>query len=60
MKFFFDLFHLGRSKEEREDFEERSAIISRFMTEYGPRITDRLINAAIFYLPSYTCHDKTW
>ena len=57
MKFFFDLFHLGRSKEEREDFEERSTIISRFMTEYGPRITDRLINAAIFYLPSYTYHD---
>ena len=57
MKFIFDLFHLGRSKEEREDFEERSGIVQQLMGEYGPRITDRLMNATIFYLPSYTYHD---
>ena len=37
MKFIFDLFHLGRSKEEREDFELRSAIVHRFRLEYGSR-----------------------
>ena len=33
------------------------SIVQRLMIEYGPRVTDRLMNAAIFYLPSYTYHD---
>jgi transportin-3 len=57
MKFIFDLFHLGRSKEEREDYELRTAIIHRFRLEYGSRLTDNLIKAAIFYLPTYTFQD---
>jgi len=57
MKFIFDLFHLGRSKEEREDFELRSAIVHRFRLEYGSRLTDSLIKAVIFYLPTYTYQD---
>ena len=57
MKFIFDFFHLGRSKEEREDFEARSAIIRKCHESYGERLTDGLIKAAIFYLPSYTYQD---
>ncbi len=57
MKFIFDLFHLGRSKEEREDFDHRAAIIHRFRLEYGSRLINGLLNAAIFYLPTYTYQD---
>ena len=57
MKFIFDLFHLGRSKEDREDFDHRSAIVHRFRLEYGSRLTNNLLNAAIFYLPTYTYQD---
>ena len=57
MKFFFDLFHLGRSKEEREDYDIRSALIHRFRLEYGSRLTDSLLKAAIFYLPTWTYSD---
>lgn len=57
MKFIFDLYHLGRSKEEREDFDHRSAIVHRFRLEYGSRLTHSLLNAAIFYLPTYTYQD---
>ena len=34
MKFIFDLFHLGRSKEERDDFEHRSAIVYRYVAQW--------------------------
>ena len=50
-------FHLGRSKEERDDFELRSAIVHHFSLEYGSRLTENLIKAAIFYLPTYTYQD---
>jgi transportin-3 len=57
MKYIFDMMHMGRSKEERDDFEVRSAIIHRFRLEVGPRLVDGLVKAAVFYLPSYTFHD---
>ena len=56
MKFIFDLFHLGRSKEEREDFEERSAIVQKLMVEFGPRIIDRDdidFTSRIFFLATF-------
>ncbi len=57
MKFFFDLLHLGRSKEDRDDYETRSEAIHQIRQDYGSRLVDSLVNAAIFHLPSYTFHD---
>ena len=57
MKFIFDLLHAGRSKEEREDFDLRAAIIHKIRVEYGSRVVDGLVKAAIFYLPTYTYQD---
>jgi hypothetical protein len=38
MKFFFDLLHSGRTKEDRNDFKERSAFVKHFMEEYGSKL----------------------
>ena len=57
MKFFFDLLHSGRSKEERNDFKERSAFVKHLREEYGAKLTDCLLRASVFSLPSYTFHD---
>ena len=57
MKFFFDLLHFGRSKEERNDFKERVAFVKHFREEYGSKLVDSLIRATVFNLPSYTFHD---
>ena len=57
MKFFFDLLHFGRSKEDRNDFKERVAFVKHFREEYGSKMVDSLIRATVFNLPSYTFHD---
>ena len=56
MKFFFDLLHAGRTKEDKEDFDTRSKLIKTLHTEYGEKLVDSLVKAAVT-LPSYTYHD---
>ena len=56
MKFFFDLLHAGRTKEDKEDFSTRSKLIKTLHTEYGEKLVDSLVKAAVT-LPSYTYHD---
>lgn len=57
MKFFFDLLHCGRSKEERDDFKIRSTAVTLLKEEYGAKLIDCLIRAIVFNLPSYTFQD---
>ena len=57
MKFFFDLLHAARNKEDRDDFDERSIIVSKVRENFGAKIVDSLIRAVVFSLPSYTYHD---
>lgn len=57
MKFFFDLFHAGRSKEDKEDFETRRLLVDQIRHNFGAKLIEALLRAAIFNLPSYTFHD---
>merc|ERR1712059_12355 len=57
MKFFYDLLHAGRSREDNPDFEARSHLIRRLHSEYGGKLVDSLVRAAVLSLPSYTYHD---
>jgi len=57
MKFFYDLLHAGRSKEDSQDFSVRSKLIKNLHTEYGEKLLDSLIKAVVTTLPSYTYHD---
>ena len=57
MKFFFDLLHAARNKEDRDDFEVRSSIVAQVRKDFGAKIVDSLIRAVVFSLPSYTFHD---
>ena len=57
MKFFFDLLHAARTKEDREDFNERAVLVAKVREEFGAKIVDSLIRAVVFSLPSYTYHD---
>jgi len=57
MKFFYDLLHAGRSKEDSQDFSVRSRLIKTLHTEYGEKLLDSLIKAVVTTLPSYTYHD---
>ena len=57
MKFFFDLLHAARNKEDRDDFNERAAIVSKVREKFGAKIVDSLIRAIVLSLPSYTYHD---
>ena len=57
MKFFFDLLHAARNKEDRDDFEVRSSIVAKVRKDFGAKIVDSLIRAVVFSLPSYTFHD---
>jgi hypothetical protein len=43
MKFFFDLLHSGRSKEDRDDFDEREAFVARFLEEYGAKLVSECL-----------------
>ena len=38
MKFFYDLLHSGRSKEDRNDFKKRSAFVKQFREDYGAKL----------------------
>ena len=57
MKFFYDLLHVGRSREDNPDFEARSHLIKTLHSEYGGKLVDSLVRAAVTTLPSYTYHD---
>ena len=57
MKFFFDLLHAARNKEDKDDFDERSAIVAKVRENFGAKIVDSLIRAIVFSLSSYTFHD---
>jgi len=57
MKFFYDLLHAGRSREENPDFEARSHLIRSLHSEYGGKLVDSLVRAAVLTLPSYTYQD---
>ena len=57
MKFFFDLLHAGRNKEDRDDFNVRSALVANVRETFGAKIVDSLIRAVVLSLPSYTYHD---
>lgn len=57
MKFFFDLLHAARNKEDNEDFTERAAIVGKIRENFGAKIVDSLVRAVVFSLPSYTFHD---
>lgn len=57
MKFFYDLLHAGRTREDNPDFEARSSLIKGLHSEYGGKLVDSLVRAAVLSLPSYTYHD---
>lgn len=57
MKFFYDLLHAGRTREDKPDFEARSHLIRALHSEYGSKLVDSLVRAAVLTLPSYTYHD---
>ena len=58
MKFFFDLLHLERSKDEKPDFEERRRIVAGIRSEWlGMALTEALVRASVYDLPSYALHD---
>jgi len=57
MKFFYDLLHAGRTREDNPDFEARSHLIKTLHNEYGGKLVDSLVRAAVTTLPSYTYHD---
>eukprot|EP00095_Tigriopus_kingsejongensis_P001756 maker-scaffold183_size276960-snap-gene-1.22 protein:Tk01756 transcript:maker-scaffold183_size276960-snap-gene-1.22-mRNA-1 annotation:"Transportin-3" len=57
MKFYFDLFHAGRSKEDKEDYVSRLFLIDQIRHDFGAKILEALVRAAVFNLPSYTFHD---
>ena len=57
MKFFYDLLHAGRVKEEKEDFEERAQLVMKTRADFGAKIVDSLVRAVVFDLPSYTYRD---
>ena len=57
MKFFYDLLHAGRTKQDSPDFEGRSRMVKSLLAEYGEKLVDTLIKAAVTTLPSYTYHD---
>lgn len=57
MKFFYDLLHSGRTRNDHADFATRSNLIKTLHTEYGEKLVDSLIKAAVTTLPSYTYHD---
>jgi len=57
MKFFYDLLHAGRTREDNPDFEARSHLIKSLHSEYGGKLVDSLVRAAVTTLPSYTYHD---
>merc|ERR1712043_65063 len=49
--------HAARNEEDRDDFDERSSIVSKVRENFGAKIVDSLIRAVVFSLPSYTHHD---
>merc|ERR1719350_1470626 len=57
MKFFYDLLHAGRTRENNPDFEARRHLIGALHLEYGGKLVDSLVKAAVLTLPSYTYHD---
>ena len=57
MKFFYDLLHAGRTREDNPDFEARAHLIKSLHSEYGGKLVDSLVRAAVTTLPSYTYHD---
>ena len=73
MKFFYDLLHAGRTREDNPDFQvvyltlllyvhpstsqARATLIRALHTEYGSKLVDSLVRAAVLTLPSYTYHD---
>ena len=57
MKFFCDLLHAGRSKVDKEDFSVRSKLVKTLHSQYGEKLVDSVIKAAVTTLPSYTYHD---
>lgn len=57
MKFFFDLLHAGRSREDGPDYAARAGLIQTLYKEYGAKLVDSLVRAAVTTLPTYTYHD---
>ena len=51
------IFMLYRTKEDNPDFEARSHLIKSLHSEYGGKLVDSLVRAAVTTLPSYTYHD---
>ena len=52
-----DIARVGCRKEDKEDFDTRSKLIKTLHTEYGEKLVDSLVRAAVTTLPSYTYHD---
>ena len=57
MKFFYDLLHAGRARESTADHSVRSKLVKSLHAEYGEKLVDSLVKAAVTVLPSYTYHD---
>merc|ERR1719291_1341726 len=57
MKFFYDLLHAGRARESAADHSVRSKLVKSLHAEYGEKLVDSLVKAAVTVLPSYTYHD---
>lgn len=57
MKFLSDFIKCAREKEDREDFEVRSAAVKQLLTDHGQALVHAAINACVFCLPSYMIPD---
>lgn len=57
MKFFFDLIHSGRAREEEADFKIRKDLVEGIIREHGQTLITNLIHACVFYLHSYMLSD---
>ncbi|XP_038065636.1 transportin-3-like [Patiria miniata] len=56
-KFFHELTLGAVSKWESQDYDTRKNLILSLLEKHGPAITTRIINACVFYLPSYMMPD---
>lgn len=59
MKFFLDLLHCGRSKEDRPDYKERHQLVVKLKDDLflGEKLVHNLLHAVVCTLPSYTYFD---
>ncbi|GFO33396.1 F-box/WD repeat-containing protein 7 [Plakobranchus ocellatus] len=57
VKFLTDLIQCARERQNKEDFEQRSALVRKLLSEHGQNLMIALINACLFCLPTFMVSD---